>query len=276
VCWQEVRFLDKWSCPEMRAQDGLFRRLRSVCDISLLIALVFASMVSLGCGGGDAAKSESDKTTSFKASGSDSTAESNATIPVGLAAVSPQNNPGNLPVANPALAEPQIDVAELLKPDPKNPLVGSWLGAADLDQQVLQQKLAKLPLEEQTQLLKTAKIFLTYQVAMDFFSDGRLGMVVQFAIDGKEQVANAVGTWKVIQVDSDSMIVELVEQMEGGEATTNQVRLAISPDGQQLARPTELDPQLAVCEPKFVFARIPEDFMLQTEIATQPEVQTLK
>jgi hypothetical protein len=99
-------------------------------------------------------------------------------------------------------------------------------------------------------------------------------MVVQFSSDGKEHLISATGTWKEVQRDAESMVVELVEQIEGQEPNTSQVRIMIHPDGQQIARPAELDAQLAVCEPMFIFNRIPEDFAQQ--MATQPTGSTLK
>jgi len=233
----------------------------------LFVTNLFMCLV-LGCGSGDPVPAPR---TDQEARGP---AEQRATLPAQLTAVSPQPTGGHSAVDNPALSEPAIDIADLLKPDPDNPLVGSWLGAATLDRSILEQKMAKVDADQQARLLKMARIFLTYQVAMDFYSDGRLGMVVQFAMDDREQLVSATGTWKVVQRDTESMIVELVEQIEGQAANTSQVRIMIHPDGQRIARPAELDPQLAVCEPMFIFNRIPEDFMQQMEIAQQPEVQT--
>jgi hypothetical protein len=162
------------------------------------------------------------------------------------------------------LAESVGDLSGLLQPVADNPLVGSWLGLATLDTGLLQQKLARVPDDERGRLQKSAEIFLTYQVAMDLYSDGRLGMVVQFALDGKEQLVSATGTWKVVARDEESMVVELVEQIDGQTPNTSQVRIMIHPDGQQIARPAELDEQLAVCEPMFVFNRMPEDLLQQS------------
>jgi hypothetical protein len=174
------------------------------------------------------------------------------------------------------LADSAVDLGDLLKPTAENPLIGSWLGAATLDRTLLSQKLERVDEAERLRLQKVAEIFLTYQVAMDFYSDGRLSMVVQFVLEGQEQLVSATGTWKLIQRDQESAIVELVEQIEGKAPNTSQVRIMIHPDGQQIARPAELDEQLAVCEPMFIFNRIPEDFMQQLDVAGQPSSQTLK
>ncbi|MDP1562392.1 MAG: hypothetical protein Q8M16_13525 [Pirellulaceae bacterium] len=199
--------------------------------------------------------------------------QENNSLPPQMTATSPQA--GNASTGeNPALSETPADLGDLLKPTTGNPLIGSWLGAATLDSSLLAQKLERVEGDERARLQKVADIFSTYQVAMDFYSDGRLGMVVQFSLDGKEQLISATGTWKEVQRDVESMVVELVEQIDGQSPNTSQVRIMIHPDGQQIARPAELDAQLAVCEPMFIFNRIPEDFAQQ--IATQPNGTTLK
>lgn len=217
----------------------------------LVLALV-------GCGSG-----ETPAPTAPKESPEAANVSAGTTLPSQLAAVSPQADVTGEAATNPALAEAGADLSGLLQPVADNPLVGSWLGTATLDSGLLQQKLARVADEERGRLQKIAEIFLTYQVAMDLYSDGRLGMVVQFALDGKEQLVSATGTWKIVERDDESVVVELVEQMEGQTANTSQVRIMIHPDGQQIARPAELDEQLAVCEPMFVFNRIPEDFLQQ-------------
>lgn len=229
------------------------------CGSLLVLAMV-------GCGGCDSQAPSAPKEASEAVGGG---VGAGTSLPSQLAAASPQSDVTGAAATNPALAESTADLAGLLQPSADNPLVGSWLGTATLDSGLLQQKLARIPDEERGRLQKIAEIFLTYQVAMDLYSDGRLGMVVQFALDGNEQLVSATGTWKVVQRDEESMVVELVEQIEGQTANTSQVRIMIHPDGQQIARPAELDEQLAVCEPMFVFNRIPEDFLQQATAAGQ-------
>jgi hypothetical protein len=221
----------------------------------------------VGCGD-DSPKAKPKADTAPQTARQDSQA-----LPPQLTATSPQS--GSAATGeNPALSETPVDLGEMLRPSASSPLIGSWLGAATIDSSLLSQKLERVEGEERARLQKIADIFSTYQVAMDFYSDGRLGMVVQFSLDGQEQLISATGTWKEVQRDAESMVVELVEQIEGQTANTSQVRIMIHPDGQQIARPAELDPQLVVCEPMFIFNRIPENFAQQ--IATQPNGTTLK
>jgi len=224
------------------------------CGSLLVLAMV-------GCGSGDTPAPSPPREGAETASGGLGTGTS---LPAQLAAASPQPDVSGAAATNPALAESVGDLSGLLQPVADNPLVGSWLGLATLDTGLLQQKLARVPDDERGRLQKIAEIFLTYQVAMDLYSDGRLGMVVQFALDGKEQLVSATGTWKVVARDEESMVVELVEQIDGQTPNTSQVRIMIHPDGQQIARPAELDEQLAVCEPMFVFNRMPEDLLQQS------------
>ncbi len=238
----------------------------------LLATFTLPILLTLGCGSGDSpAPPAKDNPVNQEARRN---VESSG-LPAQLTAVSPQPRSGSAG-SNPALGDVTADLGELLKPSAENPLIGSWLGAASLDSGLLQQKLERVDAEERVRLQKIAQIFLTYQVAMDFYSDGRLGMVVQFVLDGQEQLVSATGTWKVVQRDEDSIIVELVEQIDGKTPNTSQVRIMVHPDGHQIARPAELDAQLAVCEPMFIFNRIPEDFLQQVEVASQPEIQKLK
>jgi hypothetical protein len=238
------------------------RRCSSVVVGSVVLVNFF-----VGCG------DEASKTKPKSDPPAQTARQENNTLPPQLTATSPQS--GNVATGeNPALSETPADIGELLKPSTANPLIGSWLGAATLDASLLAQKLERVEGEERARLQKVADIFSTYQVAMDFYSDGRLGMVVQFSLDGKEQLISATGTWKEVQRDAESIVVELVEQIEGQAPNTSQVRIMIHPDGQQIARPAELDAQLAVCEPMFIFNRIPEDFAQQ--MATQPDGTMLK
>jgi hypothetical protein len=228
-------------------------------------ALLLNLMV--GCGG-DAPKAKPSPEAPAQTARQES-----SSLPPQLTATSPK--PGEASTNdNPALTEAPADLGELLKPNSANPLIGSWLGGATLDNSLLAQKLERVEGDEKARLQKVAEVFSTYQVAMDFYSDGRLGMVVQFSLEGKEQLVSATGTWKEVQRDAESIVVELVEQVDGQTPNTSQVRIMVHPDGQQIARPAELDPQLAVCEPMFIFNRIPEDFAQQ--IATQPNGQGLK
>lgn len=269
ISWLGLKFAGAMRVPVMlwRSCCGL------IVSRPMVSALTLLTVVGVvGCGQdakNDGAKPDA-KTSSLARPGS---GNDQRAIPGDLAAVSPNQNQTNGPIANPALAQPVSDLTELLRADANNPLVGSWLGGANMNETVLIDKLAKLVPEEQAELRSKAENFKTYQVAMDFFSDGRLGMVVQFAIDGKVQSAEATGTWKVIQQDPDSLVVELVEQMVGGPSNTSQVRIGISPDGQQIARPAELDPRLSMCDPMFILSRVSDEFLQQTEIATLPEVQ---
>ncbi|MBL8889681.1 MAG: hypothetical protein JNL67_06860 [Planctomycetaceae bacterium] len=236
------------------------------------VGVVFGSAVLLnmfaGCGGEETPKTKPKSETPTQAA-----QKENSSLPPQLTGATPQTG-SSVASENPALNVASTDIGDLLKPNATNPLIGSWLGVATLDTGLLKQKLERVDDVERTRLQKVADTFLTYQVAMDFYSDGRLGMVVQFSLEGSEQLISATGTWKEVQRDAESMIVELVEQVEGQTANTSQVRIMIHPDGQQIARPAELDAQLAVCEPMFIFNRIPEDFAQQ--IANQPAGTTIK
>jgi len=227
---------------------------------------LFTLIVLMGCGGESAPSNPKESSLKPEIR---QVPERASGLPAQLTATSPQPVKDVTGEDNPALADPAIDLGELLKPSTENPLIGSWLGAATLDTGLLSQKLERVDEVERVRLRKVAEIFLTYQVAMDFYNDGRLSMVVQFVLDGQEQLVSATGTWKLIQRDQESAIVELVEQIEGKAPNTSQVRIMIHPDGQQIARPAELDEQLAVCEPMFIFNRIPEDFLQQVDVANQ-------
>lgn len=239
------------------------RRSTGVVLSSALLLNLFA-----GCGG-----EETPKANPKPEAPTQSALKENNSLPPQLTGATPQTGNG-VASENPALEVGAADIGDLLKPNATNPLVGSWLGVATLDTGLLKQKLERLEDVERARLQKVADTFLTYQVAMDFYNDGRLGMVVQFSLEGNEQLISATGTWKEVRRDAESMIVELVEQVEGQTANTSQVRIMIHPDGQQIARPAELDSHLAVCEPMFVFNRIPEDFAQQ--IANQPEGTTIR
>lgn len=264
------------SLPHGASGSHLSTRQSARCLAIGLVALCMGVMV--GCGGSEPAQSPpaTPAPSSEKDDTNDQARAGTAELPAQLTAASPQPAGAGVSDANPAMEVPPAEMGALLKPTTDNPLIGSWLGSATLDSALLQQKLERVSEEERAQLQKMAEIFLTYQVAMDFYSDGQLSMVVQFALEGQEQLVSATGSWKIIQRDEDSAIVELVEQIEGKEPNTSQVRIMIHPDGQQIARPAELDPQLAVCEPMFIFNRIPEDFLQQVDVAGQPPVGSLK
>lgn len=237
-------------------------------SIGVILGSALLLNLFAGCGG-----EEAPKTKPKSEAPTQSALNEKNSLPPQLTGATPQTgSPGAS--ENPALDVNTAEIGELLKPNATNPLIGSWLGVATLDTGLLKQKLERVEEVERTRLQKVADTFLTYQVAMDFYSDGRLGMVVQFSLEGNEQLISATGTWKEVQRDAESIIVELVEQVEGQTANTSQVRIMIHPDGQQIARPAELDTQLAVCEPMFIFNRIPEDFAQQ--IANQPDGTTIK
>lgn len=207
----------------------------------------------------------------------ESTSQSTNQLPSDIAAVSPQIPSTTNPAENPAAASATpatIDTRPLLAYDANRPLVGSWLGVAHMDPDILQQRLAKASGEEQQELIQKAQTFRSFQMAIDLYNDGRMGGVVIGNINGQENVREFAGTWSVVQQEGNSFIVETVEANPEGEPNKAQVRMIVSEDHTQMVRPADIEERLLVCEPKFVFDRIDEKMMQQ--IANAQDAGQLK
>lgn len=241
--------------------------LKTLSCCTLIPALALAS--SLGCGGSESTTpAESESAARPVASPSSGT-----TIPSNVAAATPQVPSGLNPAENPATTETAtnqaVDIRPFLKYDSQNPLVGSWLGVAHMDPDILRQRLAKAQGAEQQELATIAQTFNSFQTALDLYNNGRMGMVVQGVFNGQEGLKEITGSWKVLEQQGNSFVVEINEEIAEGEVNTTQIRMIVSEDHQQMVRPAEIDERLTVCEPKFVFDRIPENYMEQVAKAQQ-------
>lgn len=250
--------------------------LKTITGFSIIGTMSLIGMV--GCGGEQPPAPAESETTARPAASS-----TGVTIPSDVATATPQAISGANPAENPALAGEQIpavvDLSPLLKYDSQRPLIGSWLGVAHMDPEVLPLRLEKAEGAEREELTKIARTFASYQIAMDLYSDGRMGGVIQGFINNQEVLQELTGTWTVVEqtpVESGiKFVVETTEIVTEGEPLKNQIVMIISEDHQRLVRPYESDPRLMVCEPKFVFDRIPENYTQQVANAQQSsETQT--
>lgn len=248
-------------------------KIRRQTKLTVATACLLAVSSSLtGCGGGTESTEPAENQTTARPVDSNAVA-----IPNNVAAATPQTQVSANPADNPADSDSTaatIDLRPLLKYDSQNPLVGSWLGVANLDLDILRQRLDKAEGEEQQELAKMAQTFRSYQMAMDLYQDGRMGVVIQAFIDGKEHFEQITGTWRVTEQDGNAFVVELIEQIEGSDPNTVSVRMLVSDNHGQMVRPAEIDQRLLVCEPMFVFDRISENFAQQ--VATNPEATEIK
>lgn len=229
-----------------------------------------------GCGGGESstpserkpndqsgASSEMiDHRDHLVSSGSLSASSRNPSVPrdtkAHLAGHKGGANPALNSKMNPATASEQIQQAEnLLKPNSSNPLVGTWLGVANLNQDIFRQKLDRLSDAEKQDLKQKSKAFLSTQLAVDFFQDGRFTQVVAITgTDGKQKIHEIHGKWKVVSHQGDDFQVDLEESFAGSKVTEkSRVRFAMRSNRHEMIRPAVVHKDLERCEPFFLFVR---------------------
>lgn len=151
---------------------------------------------------------------------------------------------------------PPAKTAEI-QADPADQLVGIWYGQAQLNQQLLQQKLSLSPTPgDRAQLESIARVFQTTEIGAQFDADGKMTLDVQIQPAGQILRDSTEGTWRIVEQQANAVIVETTEPLPAGGTETNQVRYQFEQDGQLAIMVAPTSEQLADCQPVFVFKRV--------------------
>ena len=142
------------------------------------------------------------------------------------------------------------------KAELRDKLVGIWLGAAYLDENLLNEKLNGLPQEEASAIIQQAQFFAGTEMAIEFRPNGSLENDVEItAPDGQTIREGGQGTWKIVQVDGESFVVEIAERQGDGSMTSSQKVYKFYEDGDHFAVSIPLDNILGQCNPLLIFER---------------------
>jgi hypothetical protein len=201
-------------------------RTRMVC----FLALIF---VVAGCG-----KESGEKTKETKAGSNDS--------PVSV------NHGGSLPVTagiSPAKQNPGQLAGEKI--------VGIWYGVANLDMDKVQAKLATLEQPEvRQQFLAMAETVQSMRVGTEFKPDGTVEVDIEIRPSGGEpQRESTIGTWRIIEQDSQRVLIETIEPTHDPEhPQIKQVQYNFY-DNNIMAIRAPVSQDFADCDPSIVFQR---------------------
>ena len=161
---------------------------------------------------------------------------------------------------------PQDKVAQHQQPG-SEAIEGTWLGLAFLDETALARELESLSPQRQAEVLQSAEMFVSTQVALSLSADGE--MVHEVAIhppQGPTVQESVKGTWKVIERKGREFRLQCVETSKDGTTTTVEKTCQIYEDGKNMSLVVAMDGILSRCNPMIVFEKqVPE-----AETASRP------
>lgn len=131
-------------------------------------------------------------------------------------------------------------------------LVGVWLGSA-----ALEDKLVEAVFEAQADdaakvaFVDQAESFLSTAMALHFKSDGTFEQDIEQAAAGIRQ--SGIGSWKVLEVQANEILVETVERDVDGNEVVAQRKFRLYPNGKAFAMQAPVSATLSKCNPRLVF-----------------------
>jgi hypothetical protein len=157
-------------------------------------------------------------------------------------------------------------------------LVGIWLGQAALDMDKLQQKLAALEDDSRAELESLVQDFMTTIMAIDFHDDGTMDSEIELTFGGQNsELETSHGTWKIIQVQQNSVTVATVEQLADGTIEESQQSFEFHEDQSVLVTSVPVQNGLLDLNPRLVFHReflTPPNDMAATDEQTNASAAT--
>jgi hypothetical protein len=150
-----------------------------------------------------------------------------------------------------------------------SPLVGTWYGRARLDMDRVQQHLETLTDPYQREDFRAmVNSFLSTEMAARFESNGSMELDVQIQPAGQPVTrGSSIGSWRLLESTSDSVLIETAEQLANGSTAIDRVRYQFAADGNVAYMVAGVNALLANCNPLMVFDRVAET---GDQVANQP------
>lgn len=156
-------------------------------------------------------------------------------------------------------------------------LVGTWLGVAYLDDELLTKKRATIT-DAQT-LANFDALVATFEsmfVGAEFASDGTFTVEAEVTPAGGERVVQATaGNWTIQTQSGDVIVVGWNEVKEDGTVETENKEYTFLDDTHFVWRPS-VSPDLQDCEAMFVFERKDVNAASSSGVATQPSTTEVR
>lgn len=139
-----------------------------------------------------------------------------------------------------------------------NQLHGIWMGAAALDEALLEQAAAGMNEAQTNALVAEIKAFISTEMAVHFKPDGTLETAIEVTPPGGQPIAGITnGTWKVVEARGGRFVVETTETDASGAVSKGQKIFTLLSDNRvTVAAP--LGSVLAQCNPQIILDRQPE------------------
>ncbi len=135
-------------------------------------------------------------------------------------------------------------------------LVGVWLGEAYLDENMLVQRIENLAQPQVDDIIRKAQYFVGTVMAIDFRPNGTLENQIEISAPGVEPISQVgEGTWRIVGVDGESLVVEIAESNPDGSKTMSRKAYRFSDGGERFAVSIPLEDVLGECNPMIVFER---------------------
>lgn len=159
----------------------------------------------------------------------------------------------------------------------KRELVGTWLGVAYLDDELLEKKRATIT-DPQT-LANFNALVATFEsmfVGAEFASDGTFTIEAEVTPAGGERVVQATaGNWSIQTQSGDVIVVNWNEIKEDGSVETENKEYTFLDPTHFVWRPS-VSPDLQDCEAMFVFERKDTSAASSSGVATQPSTTEVR
>jgi hypothetical protein len=154
-------------------------------------------------------------------------------------------------------------------------LVGVWLGEAYLDEDRFAERLENLTQPQVDDLVRKAQYFVGTVMAIDFKPNGTLENQIEIAPPGVDPISQqGEGTWRIIEVREDGVVVEIAELNPDGSKTMSRKAYRFYDDGEHFAVSIPLEDVLGECNPMIVFERQHLDEPQGTIAAAPGDTQT--
>ena len=188
------------------------------------------------------------------------------------------NNSSQPPTESNSSSEKEAKVASENSPagshqSAANPLVGTWLGRAVLNQEMLQAKLDSISdPQEKNQLNQMVQSFLSTQMGAEFTKDGKLVFDIEMkSMDGVTLRDSSWGTWKTMKQNQEFIIIQKTESFSDGSSESKVERYDFVRDQNHFVMTVTTAPALQECQAMIMFERRYLNPSTAPKVAGRPE-----